>query len=65
MHPCFIGAFADRSDPSEVRISAGYWRRERRFDSWTSQGVRDKVGATHLPVSDLLNALTGAGLAVQ
>lgn len=65
VHPCFIGAFADRSDPATVRISPGYWRRERRFDSWSSRGVRDKVGATHLPVGDLLNALTGAGLAVQ
>jgi SAM-dependent methyltransferase len=65
VHPCYIGAFADRSDPAGVRISPGYWTRERRFDSWSSRGVRDKVGATHLPLGDLLNALTDAGLVIE
>ncbi|HEU5419189.1 MAG TPA: class I SAM-dependent methyltransferase [Streptosporangiaceae bacterium] len=65
VHPCFIGAFADRSDPAGVRISPGYWRRERRFDSWSPHGVRDKVGATHLPLGDLLGALTAAGLVIE
>jgi SAM-dependent methyltransferase len=65
VHPCFIGAFADRSDPAAVRISPGYWTRQRSFEAWSSQGVRAKVGATHLPVSELVNALTGAGLTVQ
>jgi len=65
VHPCFIGAFADRSDPAAVRISPGYWRRERRFDSWSPHGVRDKVGATHLPLGELLAAFTGAGLVIE
>jgi SAM-dependent methyltransferase len=65
VHPCFIGAFADRSDPAAVRISPGYWTRQRSFEAWSSRGVRARVGATHLPVSELLNALTGAGLTVQ
>ena len=65
VHPCYTGAFADRSDPDRVLITPGYWRRERRFDSWTPHGVRARVGATHLPVGDLLNALTAAGLGIE
>jgi SAM-dependent methyltransferase len=65
IHPCYTGAFADRSDPGHVLITPGYWRRERRFDSWTPRGVRARVGATHLPVSELLNALTSAGLIIE
>jgi SAM-dependent methyltransferase len=65
VHPCYTGAFADRSDPARVLISPGYWRRERRFDAWTPHGVRARVGATHLPVGDLLNAMTAAGLSIE
>ena len=65
IHPCYTGAFADRSDPDRVLITPGYWRRERRFDSWAPHGVRARVGATHLPVSELLNALTSAGLIIE
>jgi SAM-dependent methyltransferase len=65
LHPCYVGAFADRSDPSGIVIAPGYWRRERRFEAWSSRGVRAKVGATHLPLADLLNAFTSAGLVVD
>jgi hypothetical protein len=65
VHPCFIGAFADRSDPEQVRIRPGYWRRERSFEAWSPHGVRARVGATHLPVSELLNVLAGAGLTIE
>jgi SAM-dependent methyltransferase len=65
VHPCFIGAFADRSDPSKILITPGYWRTERRFEAWSSRGVRAKVGATHLPVGDLLNGFISAGLSIE
>jgi SAM-dependent methyltransferase len=65
VHPCYVGAFADRSQPGRVLITPGYWQRERRFDAWAPQGVRARVGATHLPVSDLLNALASAGLTIE
>jgi SAM-dependent methyltransferase len=65
VHPCFIGAFADRSDPEQVLVKPGYWQRERSFEAWSPHGVRARVGATHLPVSELLNALTGAGLTIE
>lgn len=65
VHPCYIGAFADRSDAARILITPGYWRKERRFEAWSQSGVRAKVGATHLPLSDLLNAFIGAGLAIE
>ncbi|MGA4540129.1 hypothetical protein ACPA54_09045 [Uniformispora flossi] len=33
--------------------------------SWTSQGIRDKVGATHLPLAALLGAFVDAGLTLD
>jgi SAM-dependent methyltransferase len=62
VHPCFIGPFADRSDPERIVIDGGYAERERSFRAWSVHGVRARVGAWHLPLADLLNAVTGAGL---
>ena len=65
VHPCFIGAFADRSDPDRVVISPGYWRRQRTFETWAPQGIRARVGATHLPLSELVEAILAAGLVLE
>jgi SAM-dependent methyltransferase len=62
VHPSFVGAFADRSDPAGVRVDASYHRRDRRFDSFTPHGVRAKVGAWHTPLPDLLHTALDAGL---
>jgi SAM-dependent methyltransferase len=62
VHPCFCGGFADRHDPDAVVIRPGYLDGAWTKTSWTDRGVRDKVGATHLPVSALLNAFLAAGL---
>ncbi|MFI7488162.1 methyltransferase domain-containing protein [Micromonospora echinaurantiaca] len=64
VHPCFVGAFADRSDPARILIDGGYAERERSFWAWAPHGVRARVGAWHVPLADLLNAVTEAGLAV-
>jgi SAM-dependent methyltransferase len=65
VHPCFCGGFADRGDLEAVVIRPGYldghWTRE----SWTDQGVRDKVGASHWPLPELLHAFLDAGLTVE
>jgi ubiquinone/menaquinone biosynthesis C-methylase UbiE len=62
VHPCFVGGFADHTDREAVVIRPGYrdtyWTRE----SWTDQGLRDKVGATHRPLPELLHAFLDAGL---
>lgn len=62
VHPCFCGAFADRSDPERIVIDGGYAERERTFRGWNPNGVRARVGAWHVPLADLLTAVTDAGL---
>ncbi len=71
VHPCFIGDFADRTDPTEVVVRPGYLA-----EAWTppvgptagqvgaSGQVRDKVGAAHYPLAALLNAIIDAGFVI-
>jgi ubiquinone/menaquinone biosynthesis C-methylase UbiE len=65
VHPAFCGGFADRSDPEAVVIRPGYLDGHWTTASWTSNGVRDKVGATHLPLPELLHAFLDAGLVLD
>lgn len=62
VHPCFCGGFADRSDPEAVVIRPGYLDGHWTTASWSSEGVRCKVGATHWPLPELLGAFLDAGL---
>jgi ubiquinone/menaquinone biosynthesis C-methylase UbiE len=62
VHPCFCGGFADRGDPEAVVIRPGYLEGHWTTNSWTTQGIRDKVGATHYPLPELLHAFLAAGL---
>jgi len=62
VHPCFTGAFADRSDPARIVIDERYADRSRSFDAWSPHGVRARVGAWHVPLADLLNGILYAGL---
>jgi SAM-dependent methyltransferase len=65
VHPCFFGGFADRTDPDAVVIRPGYRDASWTTESWTDQGVRDKVGATHLPLATLVNAMLEAGFTLD
>jgi len=65
VHPCFCGGFADRSDPEAVVIRSGYLDGHWTTASWTDQGIRDKVGATHWPLPDLLHTFVMAGLSLE
>jgi len=65
VHPCFCGGFADRADPDAVVIRPGYLDGHWTTDSWTNQGIRDKVGATHRPLPELLHAFLDAGLVLE
>jgi SAM-dependent methyltransferase len=65
VHPCFCGGFADRSDLGAVVIRPGYLDGHWTKTSWTDQGVRAKVGATHRPLPQLLNAFLAAGLTLE
>jgi SAM-dependent methyltransferase len=62
VHPCFTGAFADWSEPARIVIDGRYADRSRSFDAWSPHGVRARVGAWHVPLTDLLNGVTEAGL---
>jgi SAM-dependent methyltransferase len=62
VHPCFCGGFADRGDPAAVVIRPGYLDGHWTTTSWTEDGVRAKVGATHWPLPALLQAFKDAGL---
>jgi SAM-dependent methyltransferase len=65
VHPCFCGGFADHSDPTAVVIRPGYLDSNWTRESWTDQGIRDKVGAAHRPLAELLHAVLGAGLTFE
>jgi len=62
VHPAFCGGFADRSDPEAVVIRPGYRDGHWTRASWTTEGVRNRVGASHLPLPALLAAFLDAGL---
>jgi SAM-dependent methyltransferase len=62
VHPCFVGAFADWSGRPRVVLDGRYADRSRTFEAWNPAGVRARVGAWHLPLADLLNAVPAAGL---
>jgi len=65
VHPCFCGGFADRGNRDAVVIRPGYLDGQWTTSSWTDRGVRTKVGATHLPLPDLLHAFLAAGLTFE
>jgi SAM-dependent methyltransferase len=65
IHPCFVGPFVDGSDRSRLITTSGYWTRERATAGWTSSGIRSRVGAVHRPLSDIVNAITSAGLTID
>ncbi|TDC64301.1 class I SAM-dependent methyltransferase [Streptomyces hainanensis] len=65
VHPCFCGGFADRADPEAVVLRPGYLDGHWTRDSWTTRGLRDKVGASHWPLPALLAAFGAAGLVLD
>lgn len=65
VHPCFVGGFADHTDRDALVIRPGYRDRHWTRESWTDQGLRDKVGAMHRPLPELLNAFLDAGLTLD
>ena len=57
VHPCFVHPFAEQ-EPTTLRLHEGYRRAGRPAPTpFTGTSVRARVGAYHLPLGDLLNAL--------
>ena len=65
VHPCFCGGFADWSDRAAVLIKPGYLDGHWTTESWTRQGIRDKIGASHWPLPQLLHMIRDAGLELE
>jgi hypothetical protein len=65
VHPCFCGGFADWSNAPTVLIGPGYLDGHWTTDSYTDQGIRDKVGANHWPLPELLHMFADAGLVIE
>lgn len=67
VHPCFVGPHAFVHDRDVPELHPGY--RETRYRAeapgiW-GEGLRAKVGATHLPLGLFLQSLFEAGLALE
>ncbi|NUR89305.1 MAG: class I SAM-dependent methyltransferase [Nonomuraea sp.] len=65
VHPAFCGGFADRSDPAAVVVRPGYGAAYWTKESFTSEGVRNRVGASHWPLAELFNSFVAAGLTLE
>jgi SAM-dependent methyltransferase len=61
VHPCFCGGFADRTESDAIVVRPGYIDGHWTKQSWTDKGLRDKVGATHVPLPTLLRSFVDAG----
>jgi SAM-dependent methyltransferase len=68
VHPCFVGPHSLPGDEEGTRtVGAGYRERGYKASSpaFHPSGIRIKVGAVHVPLDDLLNAVAAAGLRLE
>jgi SAM-dependent methyltransferase len=69
-HPCFVGPHSVfRAGKGVPELYPGY-RPARRYDAsepgvFNPEGLRAKVGATHLPLGEFITAFTTAGLRIE
>ncbi|MEU9835747.1 class I SAM-dependent methyltransferase [Streptosporangium sp. NPDC048047] len=67
VHPCFNGPHIEPCPDGAVVIHPTYriagWH--RRSPWWREGGLRDRVGMSHVPLPDLINAFAGAGLNID
>jgi SAM-dependent methyltransferase len=67
VHPCLVGPHSLYQEEGDTRVvGSGYRDRSRQFDrpNYSRAGLRAKVGAVHVPLDDLLNAVLAAGFAI-
>ncbi len=68
VHPCFVGHHVESVTRSEARLAVTPGYREA---TWVHDhpnfgpGVRARIGARHVPLAELLNAVVAAGLAIE
>jgi ubiquinone/menaquinone biosynthesis C-methylase UbiE len=67
VHPCFVGPHAFVHDREVPELHPGYRDTSYRTEApgiW-SEGIRSKVGATHLPLGLFLQTFLDAGLVLE
>jgi SAM-dependent methyltransferase len=66
VHPCFHGPHSLFQEDGRRLVGPGYRERSRQVDlpAFRPEGIRARVGAVHVPLDDLLNALLEAGLRI-
>jgi ubiquinone/menaquinone biosynthesis C-methylase UbiE len=69
VHPCFVGPHALFVEGRGVpHLHAGWYRRSGRYKAApgiSPTGLRARVGATHLPLAEFLQAFLDAGFALE
>jgi SAM-dependent methyltransferase len=68
VHPCFVGHFVEvRQAGAQLVLHAGYRQAGWHLDSpyFSPSGLGRRVGARHVPLAELLNALLAAGLRLE
>ncbi|GGQ27126.1 class I SAM-dependent methyltransferase [Streptosporangium pseudovulgare] len=67
VHPCFNGPHIEPRPDGAVVIHPTYriTGRHRRSPWWREGGLRDRVGMSHVPLPDLINAFVDAGLTID
>ena len=64
IHPCFFGHFSEPHEAGRL-LRPGYRENGLSYHGWDPAGVRARVGARHVPLDDLLNAVLAAGLTLE
>ena len=68
-HPCFVGPHSLFAYGEGIpKLHAGWYRRTGRYEDApgvTPQGLRARVGATHLPLAEFLQAFLDAGFTLE
>jgi SAM-dependent methyltransferase len=64
LHPCFFGHFSEPHEAGRL-LRPGYRETELSYEGWSDEGVRVRVGARHVPLAELLNAVLEEGLTLE
>ena len=64
LHPCLFGHFSSPVEEGRL-LRPGYREGALSYEAWDPAGVRARVGARHVPLADLVNAVVDAGLTLE
>jgi hypothetical protein len=66
-HPCFNGPHIEDRGAAGLLLHPVYRvpGRHRPHPWWRPGGVRERLGVGHVPLAEMFNAITGAGLRIE